>query len=194
MTYFGTECLISHLMASELTKFIFYAWFIINSAMLASNISEFNEIAQQLPTRIFFCSNLLDQTWISSGICLPGTELRQSPFRMEFSMGSRSWQYRRSLWHHRWFLRHHRRSLRLSRDRRSLRDLLNIVKRQSGKVILPTDIDISHMSAHLHWWKVLQKIHKNSTKKIRLQNLYEKIKISHYLCLQVHGNWKTYTS
>ena len=37
-----------------------------------------------------------------SGIFLPGTELLQSPFRMEF---------------------------------------------QSGKVILPTDIDISHMSA-----------------------------------------------
>ena len=51
-----------------------------------------------------------------SGICLPGTELLQSPFRMEFSMGSRSrryWQsditwdhvHRRFLQSYRWFLR-----------------------------------------------------------------------------------------
>ena len=32
-----------------------------------------------------------------SGIFLPGTELLQSPFRTEFSMGSRSRRYRRSL-------------------------------------------------------------------------------------------------
>ena len=31
------------------------------------------------------------------GICLPGTELLQSPFRTEFSLGSLSWQYWRSL-------------------------------------------------------------------------------------------------
>ena len=51
-----------------------------------------------------------------SGIFLPGTELLQSPFRMEFSMGSRSRRYRRSLWLHRLFLRSYRRSLRSCRD------------------------------------------------------------------------------
>ena len=44
-----------------------------------------------------------------SGIFLPGTELLQSPFRTEFSKGSRSRRYRRSL-------RRHRRSLRRCRD------------------------------------------------------------------------------
>ena len=69
-----------------------------------------------------------------SGICLPGTELLQSPFRTEFSMGSRS---RRSLRRHRRLLRSYRRFLRSYR--RSLRHpivarlakhttLLNIVK------------------------------------------------------------------
>ena len=43
-----------------------------------------------------------------SGIFLPGTELLQSPFRTEFSMGSRSRRYRRSLRHHRRFLRSYR--------------------------------------------------------------------------------------
>ena len=51
-----------------------------------------------------------------SGIFLPGTELLQSPFRMEFSMGSRSRPYRRSLRRHRRFLRSYRRSLRRCRD------------------------------------------------------------------------------
>ena len=51
-----------------------------------------------------------------SGICLPGTELLQSPFRTEFTMGSRSHRYRRSLWHHRRFLRSYRRSLWHCRD------------------------------------------------------------------------------
>ena len=38
---------------------------------------------------------------IPFGICLPGTELLQSPFKMDFSMRSLSWWYRRSLWRHR---------------------------------------------------------------------------------------------
>ena len=73
------------------------------------------------------------------GIFLPLTELLQSPFRTEFSMGSRSRRYRRSLRRHRRFLRSYCRSLRRCRDpwgdrrapmrrRRSLRDSLNIVK------------------------------------------------------------------
>ena len=45
------------------------------------------------------------------GICLPGTELLQSLFRMEFSMGSLSWRYRRSLRCLRRFLRSYRGSL-----------------------------------------------------------------------------------
>ena len=44
-------------------------------------------------------------------ICLPGTELLQSPFRAEFSMGSLSRRYRRSLRRNRRFLRSYRRSL-----------------------------------------------------------------------------------
>ena len=51
-----------------------------------------------------------------SGIFLPGTELLQSPFRMEFSMGSRSRRYRRSLRSHRRFLRSYRKFLRSCRD------------------------------------------------------------------------------
>ena len=54
-----------------------------------------------------------------SGICLPETELLQSSFKTEFSMGSLSWRYRRSLQRHRRFLRSYRRSL--PRYRRSLR-------------------------------------------------------------------------
>ena len=79
---------------------------------------------------------------IPSGIFLPGTELLQSPFRREFSNGSRSRRYRRFLRRHRRFLRSYRRllrsyrrSLRRSvaprapmRRRRSLRDSLNIIK------------------------------------------------------------------
>ena len=66
----------------------------------------------------------------ASGICLPGTELLQSPFRTEFSMGSRSWRYRRSL-------RHYRQSLRrsaavqspiIARLTKHRTTLLNIVK------------------------------------------------------------------
>ena len=80
------------------------------------------------------CSNLLNRTWniqpclcigtvtgltvtVSHsqlspfGICLPGTELLQSPFRMEFSMGSCSRQYERSLRRYCRFLRSYRRSL-----------------------------------------------------------------------------------
>ena len=71
--------------------------------------------------------------------CLPGTQLFQSPLRMEFSMGSLSWPYRQSLRRHRRFLRSYRRSLRRCRDPwgdrrqrgrqcRSLRNSLNIVK------------------------------------------------------------------
>ena len=47
-----------------------------------------------------------------SGIILPGTELLQSPFRTECSMGSRSRRYRRSLRRHRRFLRSYCRFLR----------------------------------------------------------------------------------
>ena len=61
-----------------------------------------------------------------SGIFLPGTELLQSLFRTEFSMGSRSRRYRRSLRRHRRFLlsycrflRSCRRSLQRWRDRRN---------------------------------------------------------------------------
>ena len=56
---------------------------------------------------------------------------------------------------------------------------------QSGKIILPSDIEISHMSAvcAFVYVKVLLKIQKNSTKKIQLQNLYKKF-IFHtiYVC------------
>ena len=78
-------------------------------------------------------------TPVPSGICFPGTELLQSPFRTEFSMRSRSLQYRRSLRHHHRFLQSYRRSLWRCRDpwgdrrppmlrRRLLSDSLNIVK------------------------------------------------------------------
>ena len=76
-----------------------------------------------------------------SGIFLPGTELLQSPFRTEFSKGSRSRRYRRSLRRHRRFLLSYRRSLRRCRDpwgdrrapivarlARHQKTLLNIVK------------------------------------------------------------------
>ena len=79
-----------------------------------------------------------------SGICLPRTELLQSPFRTQFSKGSRSRQYRRSLRRHRqflrsycWILRSYRRSLRRSaaasspivaRLAKHNKTLLNIVK------------------------------------------------------------------
>ena len=59
------------------------------------------------------------QATIPSGIFLPGTELLQSPFRMEFSTGSRSRQYRWSLRCHCRFLRNYRQFLRSYR--RSLR-------------------------------------------------------------------------
>ena len=49
---------------------------------------------------------------LPSGIFLTGTELLQSPFRMEFSMGSRSRRYRRFLRNYRRFLRSYHRSLR----------------------------------------------------------------------------------
>ena len=49
--------------------------------------------------------------WTPSGIFLPGTELLQSPFRTEFSMGSCSRWYRRSLRRRRPFLRSYCRSL-----------------------------------------------------------------------------------
>ena len=72
-------------------------------------------------------------------VFLPGTELLPSPFRMEFSMGSLSRQYRGSLRRHRRFMQSYRQSLRHCRDPwgdqrspvrrcRSLRDSLNIVK------------------------------------------------------------------
>ena len=51
-----------------------------------------------------------------SGIFLPGTELLQSPFGAEFSMGSRSRRYRRSLRRHRRFLWSYRQFLRSYRD------------------------------------------------------------------------------
>ena len=66
-----------------------------------------------------------------SGIFLPETELLQSPFRTEFSMGSRLRRYRRSMRHHRWFMRSYRQFLRsyrqflrsYSRSLRRCRDL-----------------------------------------------------------------------
>ena len=45
------------------------------------------------------------------GNCLPGIELLQSPFKMEFSMGLLSRWYRRSLQRHRRFLQSYRRFL-----------------------------------------------------------------------------------
>ena len=57
------------------------------------------------------CSVIGQLSQAPSGICLPGTELLQSPFRMEFSLGSLSRRYRRSLLHHRRFLRCYRRTL-----------------------------------------------------------------------------------
>ena len=73
------------------------------------------------------------------GNCLPGTELVQSPFRTEFSMGSLSRWYRRSLRRQCQFLWRYRRSLRRSAAARSVmpivarltkhrKTLLNIVK------------------------------------------------------------------
>ena len=60
------------------------------------------------------------------GNCLPVTELLQSPFRTEFSMGSLSRRYRQSmrrhrrfLWSYRWSLGRYRRSLRRSAAARS---------------------------------------------------------------------------
>ena len=75
----------------------------------------------------------------SPEIFLPGTELLQFPFMTEFSMGSRSRRYRRSLQCHRQFLRSYCQSLsqsavadaatpiieRLAKHRKTL---LNIVK------------------------------------------------------------------
>ena len=86
-----------------------------------------------------------------SGICLPGTELLQSSFKTEFTMGSLSLRYRRSRRRHRrflrsscWSLRSYPRSLQAvalswsmrwlvavrssMRRHRSLHDLLNIIK------------------------------------------------------------------
>ena len=51
-----------------------------------------------------------------SGIFLPGTELLQSPFGTEFSMGSRSRPYRWSLRCHRRFLQSYSRFLQSYRD------------------------------------------------------------------------------
>ena len=45
------------------------------------------------------------------GNCLPGTELLQSPFKTDFSMGSLSRRCRRSMRRHRRFLRSYRQSL-----------------------------------------------------------------------------------
>ena len=78
----------------------------IEYACRYSNISEH--------TRIFFCISCITMCMPQFGNCLPLTELLQSPFRMEFSMGSLSRQYRRSLQCHRLFLRSYRRSLRRS--------------------------------------------------------------------------------
>ena len=53
---------------------------------------------------------------IPFGNCHPRTELLQTPVRTEFSMGSLSRRYRRSLQGHRQFLRSYCRSLRHCRD------------------------------------------------------------------------------
>ena len=81
----------------------------------------------QLPQRSVITAILIPcytPPWLGSspfGICLPGTELLQYPFRTEFSMGSLSWQYCRSL-------RHCRDRRPCSRRWRSFHDSLNIVK------------------------------------------------------------------
>ena len=63
------------------------------------------------PCQLSFTVELMSfkhHSWTPFGICLPGTELLQSPFKTEFSMemmGS-------LLWGHWWSLQHHRRFLR----------------------------------------------------------------------------------
>ena len=61
--------------------------------------------------------------------CLPGTELLQSPFRTEFSMGLLSWRYQWYLRHHRRFLRSYRRSLRRLADADADRCTTNLTSR-----------------------------------------------------------------
>ena len=62
---------------------------------LDSNVSQL--VKQPIPSGIYLPGT------DPSGICLPRTELLQSPFRTEFIMGSRSRRYRRSLRRHRRF-------------------------------------------------------------------------------------------
>ena len=103
-----------------------------------------------------------------SGICLPGTDLLQSPFRTELSMGSRSRRYRRSLWRHRRFLRSYRRSLRRCRDpwgdRRSPivawlakhhKTLLNILKHHETHV-KHRELLVKHHETLKTLWNILK--------------------------------------
>ena len=114
-----------------------------------------------------------------SGTFLPLTELLQSPFRTEFSMGSQS------LWRHRLFLRSSRRSLWCCRDlwgdRRSsmrrhwsLRDSLNIIKHLNIVKYHETHIkhcDTSWTTSKTSWntlktlWNIIK--HSNTRRSMR---------------------------
>ena len=77
-------------------------------------------------------------TLCPSRIFLPGTELLQSPFRTEFSMGSRLRCHRRYLRSYRQFLRSYHQSLRrlaiVARLAKHQKTLLNIVKHHETHV------------------------------------------------------------
>ena len=107
---------------------------------------------------------------LETGICLPGTELLQSPFRTEFSMGSRLLRYWRSLRCHCRFLQSYRQSLRRCRnpwcDRRSAmpivarltkhhKTLLNIVKHH--------ETHVKHCDSSWNTLKTLWNIMKHSS-------------------------------
>ena len=117
-------------------RFLYFFWLCLKIMVLGtmSEISGLYDENCACGTHLKFMGRL--HTPLETGICLPGTELLQSPFRMEFALGSRSRQYRRSLRHHRKFLLSYHLSLwrccdlwgdrrSLMRRCRSLRDLLN---------------------------------------------------------------------
>ena len=83
---------------------------------------------------------LFGHTVDHSRICLPGTELLQSPFRTEFSMGSRSWRYRQSLRHHRRFLRSYRDPCGIVAITASLLRSLQSCRDPCGIVLIPEAI------------------------------------------------------
>ena len=93
------------------------------------------------------------------GSFLPGTELLQSPFRMEFSMGSLSLRYCQSLWRYCQFLQSYRRSLQ------RYHQSLGVIADPCGVVPIPEkhkpfDATISALhaetSAQQHWCLVQQ--------------------------------------